>query len=490
MKRFTALLLSLTLLFASLALPAGAKTAPSVEKPDNPYPFVLIRGMDFGGLMEHPGEENQEPALKELDKGLTFRSVVGGIFMGIVHRDWNVFADYIMRIFDDMMGKMACNPDGTPKYDTGVVEYPLSLVHYPKLVRSLGFGVEEGLLRRTVEEYGADRVYYYNYDWRIDPYIHAKKINALIEQAKKDHKIDKVNLVCCSMGGILTDAYLYKYGADSLHRVLFVSSTFCGTYVTGDLLNGRVKIYGDLLYDFLVTRLNISRPLAFLLKILNRLGLFKGLERLANKEIIPEIKDHVFDRMMRDLFCTMPVLWALTQPEDVDSGLDYIFHGKEDTYQGVIKLAKQYKQMNLQRDAMLKDMQKNGLEILVAASYELPVVPVYEHGNVQGDTVLESPLMLGGATMSLLGEKLPDSYKPLDKRYFSPDREADLSTALFPQTTWALKGVPHVFTSYNTDCQDMIMWMINLKNCPTVFTNENYPQFLQSNDKLELKPLS
>lgn len=494
MKRSIALLLTLTLLFSTCAFCASAKKDPPAEREpyeqiDTDYPFVLIRGMDFGGLLEHPDSPDAEPALKELDVGLTLRSAMSGIFMGLLRRDWNVFADRILPIFDAMMGKMACNPDGTPKYDTGVVEYPKSLANYPKLVRSMGFGVEEGLLHRAMETYGAKKVYYYNYDWRIDPFIHAEKINAMIERAKKENNADKVNLVCCSMGGILTVSYLYKYGAESLHRVLFVSSTFSGTYVTGDVLNGRIKIYGDLLYDFMVTRLNISRPLAFLLKILNKLGFFRFVERLANKKIIPAIKDHVFDVMMRDLFCTMPVLWALTQPEDVDGALEYVFHGKEETYAEVIRLANEYRKMNLQRDEMLRTMQKNGLEIIIAASYELPVVPVYEHGNVQGDTVLESELMLGGATVSLLGEKLPENYKPLDKRYFSPDREVDLSTALFPDTTWALKGVPHVFTSYGTDCQDMLMWMLNEPTCPTVFSNEEYPQFLLSNGSLELEPL-
>ncbi len=495
MKRLIALLLTFSLVFGTCALSASAKKDDSVrprppyEWIDCDYPFVLIRGMDFDKLLEHPDSDDAEPALKELDKGLLVRNVFSGVFKGLIHRDWNVLADYVIEIVDQMMGKMACNPDGTPKYDTGVEQYPKALAYYPDLTRSMGFGVEEGLLHRAMESYGAKKVYYYNYDWRIDPYIHAEKIHALVEQAKQDHKVDKVNLVCCSMGGILTDAYLYKYGAESLHRVLFVSSTFYGTYVTGDLLNGRVKIYGDLLYNFFVTRLDISKPLAFLLKILNKMGLFKAVERLANNEVIPEIKDHVYDSFMRDVFCTMPVLWALTQPEDVDSALDYIFHGKEETYAGVIKLAKEYKVMNLQRDEMLKRMEKEGLEIVVAASYELPVVPVYEHGNVQGDTVLESELMLGGATMSLLGQKLPDDYQPLDKRYYSPDREVDLSTALFPNTTWALKNVPHVFTSYGTECQDMLMWMVNSEACPTVFSNKNYPQFLLSNGKLELDPL-
>ena len=488
MKRLLSLLLVCAVLLGVCAvLPSAAADSNTPAQPDA-LPFVLVRGMDFGGLLEYPGTDHAEPALKKLDVGLTIRKALSALFNGLVRRDFDRFTDDAIAIADSMLGKMAFKPDGTPKYDTGVDIYDKALSNYPEFVETLPDMNELGFLKRAVEEYGADKVYYYNYDWRLDPFVHAKNLNALIEQAKQDHGVDKVNLACCSMGGILTVSYLYKYGADSLHRVLFISSTFSGTYVTGDLLNGRVKVYGDLLYNFIVTRMNVSRPLQFLLNILNKMGLFKGVEKLTDR-LVPLIKDRVYDTFMRDVFGTMPVVWALTQPEDLDGALDYMFHGKEETYQAIIDLANQYRVMNLQRDDMLKRMQKNGLEIIITASYNLPVVPVYESAYMHGDTVLESPLMLGGATMAPLGETLPDDYKPLDAKYFSADKVVDLSTGLLPDTTWALKDVPHVFTSYDTDCQDLIFWMLNEKVCPTVFSDPRYPQFLQSNDKLELAPL-
>lgn len=497
MKRLIAVLLSLTLLCGICAFSASAlwfckdqpAEEPVFEKIDTEYPFVLVRGMDFGGLLFSPGTEEAKPVMGDPDVKLIVRSVANALFKGLLADNWDRFTDEALAIADSILGNMALTKDGLPQFDTGVEQYPESLAHYPDYTEKLGNGVEEGLLKRAVQTYGADKVYYYNYDWRIDPFVHAERLHDLIETAKKDHGAKKVNLVCCSMGGILTDSYLYKYGAGSLHRVLFISSTFSGTYVTSDLLNGRVKVYGDQLYQFLTLKLDLNPVTAFLLKAVYKMGLFRGVEKLANNVLIPKLKDRVYETYMRDMFGTMPVLWALTQPEDLDSALDYIFHGKENDYKTVIGLAKEYKKMNLQRNDMLRRMQKEGLEIIVAASYGLPVVPFYEHGNVQGDTVLESPLMLGGATMSVLGEKLPDDYVPQDKRFFSPDCEIDLSTAVFPETTWALKDVPHVFTSFATDCQEMIMWMLNEKTCPTVFTDARYPQFLQSNGKLELSPL-
>ena len=59
MKRLIAVLLSLTLLCGTCAFSASAlwfckdqpAEEPVFEKIDTEYPFVLVRGMDFGGLL-------------------------------------------------------------------------------------------------------------------------------------------------------------------------------------------------------------------------------------------------------------------------------------------------------------------------------------------------------------------------------------------------------------------------------------------------------
>ena len=51
MKRFLALLLTVVLVCGVCVLPTQAEAQPKYEKIDTEYPFVLVRGMDFGGLL-------------------------------------------------------------------------------------------------------------------------------------------------------------------------------------------------------------------------------------------------------------------------------------------------------------------------------------------------------------------------------------------------------------------------------------------------------
>ena len=87
MKRLLALLLvCAVLLGVCTVLPSAAADSNTPAQPDA-LPFVLVRGMDFGGLLEYPGTDHAEPALKKLDVGLTIRKVASALFNGLVRRD-------------------------------------------------------------------------------------------------------------------------------------------------------------------------------------------------------------------------------------------------------------------------------------------------------------------------------------------------------------------------------------------------------------------
>ena len=42
----------------------------------------------------------------------------------------------------------------------------------------------------------------------------------MIERALLDHGCD-MNIICCSMGGVMTVGYLYKYGYDKVNKIVF-----------------------------------------------------------------------------------------------------------------------------------------------------------------------------------------------------------------------------------------------------------------------------
>ena len=485
MKKLTALLLALVMVLLC-ALPAGA--AETTETPEPEYPFLMVRGMNFGGLIYKEDTPEEEDAFKGVDVEQLISVILKGIGKGLLRGKVSVFTDDIIAYVTDIIGHVACDENGDTKYPVTMPQYDRALAYYPDFVNSLGNGAEEGLVKLAVERYGAQNVYYYNYDFRLDPFEHARRLDKLINTALKETGKDKINIVTASMGGILTTSYLYKYGCAKVHRLVYMSSTFNGTYVTTDLLQGKVKVSGDGLYDFLKQNLDSSdEKLNSLVDFAYKAGLFKFVEKLGNW-FVKKAKKQVYDEFLRDTFGTMPTLWALVQPDEFHACLNYMFGGMEEKYAGVIQKAKGYYRMNVQKEAMLKRCVANGMELCIAASYDRVLIPVYERANVHSDSVLETPLMLGNATVALRGETLPDNYVAANPEYLSPDRVIDMSPAMFPEYTWAIKGAPHVFCGHDTDCGEFMLWLIEQPTQPTIHTSERYPQYMLSSTDQELRP--
>jgi hypothetical protein len=277
------------------------------------------------------------------------------------------------------------------------------------------------------------------------------------------------------MGGVMTVAYLTKYGFDNINRLVFLSSTWCGTYVTSDLLQGSVEIDPDNLYAFLN---NQSDNFLFkgLMKALKFTGVFKGVSDLAMK-FVKNNKDQVYDEMLGPIFGNMLSVWALILPEDYDACIKYMFErpGLKEKRAAFIAKTEELQEMMKNRDAMIKKAVEGGVEVAVAATYNSPVAPVYARSYVNGDQALETPLMSGHATIAPYGETLDVK----ESQYVSPDKVCDTSTALYPDSTWLIKGAPHVSGSYGTDYADFIVWLITADK-PVISANPEYPAFMMS----------
>lgn len=501
MKRFISIVLALVLAFsgAITAFAAAKAQAPqesaAPEVPEAPeavadydgYPFLLVRGMSFDGLYYKLGTDEERRCFSGVDA----KELIGVIFkfigVSLINWDLNKGVDVVIEYVNRIMGLIACGKNGESKYDVSVEEYPLSLDNYPELWDA-GDGNEMGILKTAVESYGAKNTYYFNYDWRLDPYVNAAKINTMVNQALADTGKDKINLVCASMGGVETISYMYKYGCEKLNKVVFISSTICGAYVATDLLQGKAVVDDTALYNFLVQAAGAdNRALGVLLKGLKAVGAFKGVSKLADV-IFPKIIDKVYDDFLRDTFATMPVLWSLVEPDSYDACIKFMFEGVEGEYAEIIRLCGEYRTMALQREAMLDSAVQSGMKICIVANYNSANIPIYERSGENGDGTLETALMLGGARVAPLGKTLGDDYISENPAYVSPDRVIDMAPALYPDYTWAVKSAPHVATSYGTDYSDFIFWLVDCDGQPTVNTNPSYPQYMLSSKAQELKP--
>ena len=285
------------------------------------------------------------------------------------------------------------------------------------------------------------------------------------------------------MGGIMTVAYLTKYGYSKVDRCVFMSSTFCGAQVASDVLTGKIELKADTMYNYfsglLADATGSNAAVAAFMKTLNSVGAFKLLQKVTDY-IVDNYKDEVYERVLIPDFAYMPVLWGLVQPQDYNNAVDFVFGDSAAEHKDFLAYGERLQKMMANRTALIENMIRDGVKVAIISHYDKPMAPLYESADFTGDGVLETYEMSGYATVAKYGETLGDDYVPAKAEYLSPDRCVDLSTALFPKYTYIIKGAPHVSASYGTDYSNFFLWLATCDGDFYAGVNEDYPQFMLS----------
>ena len=228
MKKLLSVLLAFALLL-SFVTPAfaykGAETANTPAQAEeahdpaacNVTPVVLVRGMDVMGLYIDKDTENERNALNFSIKDLLFM-LCKGIYGAVKEKNFDPFAQAVIDYAAKLLDGYAMKENGTSKYNVSVDQYPESAENHPEIWEDYDSEGERGMARACAENLPADHTFFFTYDWRSDPYAVADEIAATVDRAiaKSGHK--KVTIVCASRGGIMTVAYLSKYGYSKVDR--------------------------------------------------------------------------------------------------------------------------------------------------------------------------------------------------------------------------------------------------------------------------------
>lgn len=442
-------------------------------------PTVVVSGMNFAGLVIDKGTENERSTLGEINAGDIISTLASGLVKTLVFMQKDAF---VMSVFDyasDVLEGFSCDADGNSVYNVSMdEEYPLSAGHYERFTEASGEDyAETGVVATCMEEFGSDHTYFYYYDWRLDPFDIADGLNDMVNLAMEEAGADKVNIICCSMGGVETVAYMTEYGTDKINNCIFLCSTVYGAYVVSDILTGKIELTNDAAMNFLYGLAKGSGAEG-LLKFLEFTKISDLLCSLVGG-LVGDLKEGAFRYVLKPNFATMPVLWALVLPDEYEDAKKYCFDGEEEKYAKLIERAEKLQTMMKNRDAMLKNAVDKGMKIAFVANYNLPLIPVYPRAVTQGDGILETALMAGGATVSEHGKTL--DVEP--GKYISADKMIDASTCLYPDYTWFVKDAPHIACRLDSTYSDFIKYVISSENQVSVTSNPLYPQFMYADEE-------
>lgn len=474
MKKALSLFLALVMVF-SLSATAFAAGSGKTETITDSDPVIIVRGMDFMNVMVDPNTKD-EKQINDFSVKTIAPAVFKTLYQLILKRDKDAAIDTVLDCVYSVLKFNSMDENGDPVYNTGMRDYTLSADHYPELLEQEY--CELGLTRTCLETYGKKYVYYVSYDWRIDPFVVADQINNAVTLAIKNTGHKKVNIVCASMGGIMTMAYLSKYGYENVGRCLFLSSTFCGAQVACDVFTGKLQITAENLFNYLSNG-SANSFMKFLMGALYKTGALKLLTKLTDY-ILENRKDDIYNRVLKPIFGNSPTLWGLICSEHYDEAINFVFGSRANVNPTLLKRTDALQEMMKNRTALLKEMLSKGVRINVLSNYGSPVTPFCECSDFSGDTILEAYNTSGLATIAKFGKTLGEGYKAENPALLSPDNCVDLSSAVLPEYTYMIKNAPHVAASYGTEYSDFVMYLLSNTGDFKAGSNPKYPQFMVS----------
>ncbi|MBQ7118379.1 MAG: hypothetical protein IJN88_09230 [Clostridia bacterium] len=469
MKKIISLVLATILVF-SLIVPASA--ANETEVKHNEEPLVVVRGIDFAGLVKEDG--SKALALDPFD---IFNLILDlGIYN--IRHDENAAAKSIINFANNLFSDLACDKEGNP-LNAGV-SIPKFLAPASELDLSGDQWADTavGLFRSLSKEYDADQVYLYTFDWRKSPSALADDLKSFFDMVIEDTGATKLDVAACSMGGMITTAYIDKYGADIFDSVVYLSSAHNGADVVGSAFTGDLTIDGNILTDFLVGKIGSNFFLKIIVKILDFLGIIDALSRFVN-DVIVTYKDLIYDEFLCETFATAFGLWALVPDEYYDDAVE-LFYGDKEGYDTARAEIAEIRDFVFSTEEIIAKLPAAGVKVSFVSHYNREQLPIYSKGYLHGDGVLETIRTSGYATVANYGATLTDEQiagVPAD--LISPDKAVNAATCLYPLSTWYVNGAKHVGCKDGSDHTEFAIWLLTQDIQPTVYSNPAYPRFMK-----------
>lgn len=484
-KRVLCVLLTLLLLLgcSSAALAADSCACGTA-------PLIVVTGMNAWPLVLNAGTDQEKQVFAPDTQAILklVGQIAGPVAQFAVTKDYDKLGDDVLPAVYALFEPLACNPDGGSRYAVTTTVYPESMANYPEFVNEEGYLTNEpALVRAAAQKIGADHVYYFNYDWRLDPMEHAKELRAYVERAKQETGHDKVNLVGSSMGGTIIASYLAQYGSGDIDNFTMLSSAFTGTTIVGDLFTGKIEFHKEALIRIL-KEVAGQQAVNVLLDALDQAGIIDVLLPVLD-ELVAHLKDRVYDEVFQDTFVTMPGIWDLIALEDYEDAKAYLLDPEEDA-QLIARIDAYHYGVQEKLPELFRAAMEQGTKINVVSHYNLQGVPLTPSYREQNDNVIDTKYTSGYATCALLDETLPEGYqqkntscRDASHHHISGDRMIDASTCLLPEQTWFLKDLKHVGYIYDTQVMEFILWLCLSDSQRTVQEAGDYSQFMQVDPK-------
>lgn len=456
--------------FSACSFTAGAAAQ---ESRTNGYPVVLVTGYTSANLFitnedGTRGEKIWSIAIDEI-LGLVLKRIAEvGIGLGA-----SVFGkgDYLAKVVGEeainLLGKTACNDDGSSKYPVEVMFPTAEVSNSQVMFDEFGnddYQFETDITKSFREYVDRSEIYNFNVDWRYGAVYCATELDDYIQQVKELTGKDKVNIFAVSHGGQVTATYLslFGYKQDVQNAVLTVPA-IRGAGILYDLLQVDMKFDELNLINFIENGLHLEEDLHWLVEA-QQLGF---LDDVLNK-LIPYLFEvvgnwgSIWDFCPDDIYEAMKAKWLdPVKNKGLIEKSDYMH----------------YTVMPSFSTALEKCNEEYGMHVSIIAGTDNGMTT----GNpINGDGIIATSFATG-ATCADRGMRFADGYtqvNPCDGKYkVSPEMTVDASTAYLPDNTWFVSGLFHGMTYWDLYTRELMPILLLTDEIKDVYSDERFPQF-------------
>ena len=476
LKKSLSLLLAILMIVTAVPMAFAADDSKIMEAHDGD-PIVVVRGIDFAGLVD---TTTGKKAINVEAFDLT--NLILNFGMNYVKKDEKAIVKTITSLGCDIFKNVKLDKEGNPANpNVTIPKYPKSADNYAEILKGDEWAdTAVGLYRSIATTYGGKNTYLYTFDWRLSPKELAADLKSYLDNVIAETGAEKLDIAACSMGGMVTTAYLYYYddATDILDTVFFFSGAHNGGHIVGSAFSGDLVIDSAGIADFLIAKTKGNFFVNLLLKVLNGLGIFKNIVKFVNKALV-DYKADIYGDFLRECLATAYGLWAMIPDDEFDAAVDFFFDGVKDQYGTALAEIAEIREFVTSTEKTMSKLEKADVKFGYVSHYNSRQLPIYSGFKAHGDGVLESDRTSGGATFAEYGKTLTDAeLAGVDAEYISPDKVVNAKTCLYPETTWIIKNAGHVGCKDGSDHTEFAIWLITQDEQPTVKTNAAYPRFM------------
>ncbi len=407
--------------------------------------------------------------------------------------------DALAGLVDMLFKNCKLDANGNPPANVETPNFRTSLANYESMYGEKGVEGAEIFLKRIpcqelVDIIGPENIYCYNYSAFSYTLNEADGLDDFITNVvKKETGADKVILVPMSMGATVTSAYLARHGEkQDVKKVISIVGAWNGSDVFADLLELKYTDKApELLYNGIIAGL-VGDPYGNLVNI---------ALRLFPKPVLREVIDMALTAVIENLICTTTSFFSLVPQDRYDAIAEKYLTGED--MKAIREQCDEYHRIQGSiKETLYKCRDEYGVEFYFICGYDMGFGE--ETGDfvffqffqsaetTNSDEIIQISSTGVGVTAASAGKELPLDYVATNPvctdashNHISPNKSIDVSTSLFPETTWCFVDQTHELTWNDTALE--LCYAIVFDEVKDIHSSAKYPQFNESRDIKDLK---